>query len=173
MTWYITSTTRVLVVPPGSTKSFWFLNDPKFNSQFLQSHSHSNSGESGSNDTNFQIIFTNPRLLVAQLIQVQNPDCHKIINSTEDKSITISEDGRFPKIGEKEDGKSLQVVLIPWVHLGSCCSNCYTLLLVICSDVTDQLIRSLSIWLNHKLNSNTTTDELSFIFCYWPFHIIL
>ena len=127
MTRYITSTTRVLVVPPGSTKSFWFLNDPELDSQFLQSHSHRYSGEPGSNDANLQIILTNPRLLVAQLIHVQNPDCHKIVNSTEDKSIAISEDGRFPKIGKKEDGKCLEVVLIPWVHLGSRRSNWYTL----------------------------------------------
>ena len=117
MTWYITSTTRVLVVPPGPTESFWLFYDPELNSQFLQSHGHSYSRETGSNDANLQVIFTNPRLFIPHFIHVQNADCRKIINSTEDKSITISEDKRFPKICKKKDGKSLKVVLIPWVHL--------------------------------------------------------
>ena len=79
MTGHITSTTRVLVVPPGSTEPRALFNDFVLHTNFFQLDRHVNSRKASSNNTDVEIFCRNWQRLVTHVVFVDNPnvDCEK------------------------------------------------------------------------------------------------
>ena len=85
MAGYVTCTTRVLVVPPGSTEPRALFKDFVFYSNFFQFDSNVDSRKPSSNNTDVEIFCRNGQWFVAHVISVQNPyvDCEKYSVSPE------------------------------------------------------------------------------------------